>query len=87
MDNGKYLGSRKMKLGNSIKNYPNKSVAYVDPNTKTLKKWLIIENFHFFSMKFCQFFLDMDNGETRRTAQHIAFEVAQKAAKIKTLDS
>ena len=43
--------------------------------------------FSFFFNEILPFFLDMDKAEKRRTAQHIAFEVAQNAVKIKILDN
>ena len=65
--------TRKLSLGNTMKNYPDKSCEYVIPNRKSLKKWIKLENFHFIHWNF-SFFWDMDYVKIWKTAKHLALK-------------
>ena len=75
-----------MSFANIMRSYRNKSFGYVIPNTKALKKWLIIENFHFFHRNFANFsrYGFCQNTKKCRT---LSLGSSTKNCQIKTLDS
>ena len=76
-----------MSLGNTIKSYPNKSLGYVIPNTKAFEKWLIFENFHFFSLTFRQFFEIWIMSKHEEIHKTLRLGIKTKSCRNKTLDS